>query len=66
MEYCTESGKQSDCLGPAWLYVYGLFSLVMVGLTGAARVTRHHERGLSHVSPAWGKMRIRSLKYGFY
>ena len=44
--YCTESEKQSGCLGPEWLWVYRVFTLVITWLPGSRSCcpAQHPER----------------------
>ena len=36
IKYNTESRKQNGCLGAEWLYVYQLFTFMVVWLTGSS------------------------------
>ena len=64
IEYCNESEKQNGCMGPEWLQVYRLLTLVITWLTGSA--AQHHQRVLYHISLVREKLKIPNSEYGFY
>lgn len=69
IEYCTKSEETE------WLYERRMVvsvSIVYLYADGAkwelwlAAAVQHHERGLYHISLAWEKIKIQTLKYVFY